>query len=111
MKTNTYAAVALISLIAIGGNALAADTSHDPYYQAFYGTVRAPATDAIGKAAHATPSGDTAPWSGHQTYNGAFLGISTSDKSPVRGQMGRAASDSTSSIDGLAAYHNAFRGD
>lgn len=111
MKTKTLAiAVAFTSLLTLGGTAFAAGDPHDAYNRAFLG--QSPSTlaaDTMGKAAYGIPTNASA-WSGHDTYNRALLGAWPSK--PVADAAGKAAyGTSSSSIDGLAAYRGAFRGD
>jgi len=112
MKAKTLAAAAAFtSLLTLGGSAFAASDPHDAYNRAFLGaTGSTQSDDTMGKAAYGTPS-DTMAWSsGHDAYNRAFLGKVASK--PEADTMGKAAyGGSSSSADGIAAYHGAFRGD
>lgn len=111
MKAKTLAAAAAFtSLLTLGGSALAASGPHDAYNRAFLGATGSQSSDdAMGKAAYGTPS-DTMAWSGHDAYNRALQGKVASK--PVADTMGKAAyGGSSSSADGIAAYHGAFRGD
>ena len=66
--------------------------------------------DTMGKAAYGTPS-DAMAWSGHDAYNRALLG-KVASKPDADTTMGKAAyGGSSSSADGIAAYHTSFRGD
>jgi len=118
MKAKTLTtALAFSSLLTVGGTTFAAD-ANDAYHRAFPGdgggvAYNLPQDNTMGKAAFGTPSSQGTTWSGHDAYQRAFPGDGGPSLSkPDTEIMGKAAyGTSSSSIDGLAAYRNAFRGD
>ena len=120
MKAKTLTtAIAFTSLLTLGGTTFAAD-ANDAYHRAFPGdggtSYSTPQWETTGKAAYGTPTDSTSTWS--EAYHRAFPGDGgTPYSSPDTATMGKAAFGSSSSdagsssIDGNAAYRNAFHGD
>ena len=118
MKTkNLTAVLAVASLLPLAGTTFAAD-AHDSYHRSFYGdgasynsTQQSDDMGNMGKAAYGSAS-DTSAWSAHDAYRRSFPGDGGASYSkPETNAAGKAAYGSSSSIDGLAAYRNAFHGD
>lgn len=114
MKARTLPAIALTSLLALGGTAYAAQNPNDNYHRAFPGdsgiTSNMQGADTMGKAAFGTPS-DTSSYSeGHAAYYRAFFGVNP--KKPTTEAAGKAAYGTGDwAADGNLAYHRALRGD
>jgi hypothetical protein len=109
-KTLT-AAIALTSLFAVAGSALADTDPHAAYKRVFYGTVSTSSDE--GRAAIAAPTRLSAA-DGHAAYNRIFYGVQVARVQPQSDTMGKAAFGSGSgspSIDGQAAYRSVLLGD